>query len=617
MWYLNNEMAKGLDFSWMIGGAQGSGVDSSATTFARTCAAGGLFVFGKREYHSNIKGAHSYFQIRVSDRPIRSHIDEVHLLATFDRETVEVHRNEVVQEGAILYDPALFTPDQVGRADVLLIPIPYSEIIQAAASEFHREKDLMKLAIMKNVISVAASLGLVGLDFQLLKATLEGVFKGRRAALAPINVWAAQQAYRSIADQFQSQFPHRLKSIPVAGGERRIMITGTTATALGKVVGGCRFQTYYPITPASDESEVLESHSDFGVTVIQSEDEIAAITMAIGAAVTGVRSSTSTSGPGFSLMAEGMGWAGMNEVPVVIFNYQRAGPSTGLPTRHEQGDLKFALAASHGEFPRLVLAPGDLEEYFYDAIDAFNYAERYQTPVIVLADKALANSTQTLPWYDLGGVHIDRGLLLSDEELAVLVSSEGQYKRFKFTESGISPRSRPGQKEGIFWLTGDEHDELGHIHEGPENRTRMMTKRMRKLETAAREIPLEKKVNLFGDRDADVTLVSWGSPKGAILDAMEVLKAEGISVNFLQVHLILPFPTEFVAQVLARARRRVNVEMNYSGQLAQVVREKTGMAMDASILKWNGRAISQNEIIDGVRKIVKAHESKVVLTHGL
>ena len=600
----------------MIGGAQGSGVDSSANTFARACAAGGLFIFGKREYHSNIKGDHSYFQIRVSEEGVRSHIDEVHLLATFDKETLEIHKHEVVKGGAILYDPALLKPEEIDRPDCLLVPVPYSEIIQATAKEFHREKDLMKLQIMKNVISVAASLGLVGLEFALLKTTIEGIFKGRRAPLAPMNVWAAQRSYDFASKEYQARYSHRLKRAAVPSGERRIMINGTTATALGKVVGGCRFQTYYPITPASDESEYLESHPDFGVTVIQSEDEIAAVTMAIGAAVTGARASTSTSGPGFCLMVEGMGWAGMNEVPLVIFNYQRAGPATGLPTRHEQGDLKFALSAGHGEFPRLVLAPGDLEEYFYDAIDAFNYAERYQTPVIVLGDKAVANSTQTIPWYDLGGVHIDRGLLLTDEELAVLVSSEGQYKRFKFTESGVSPRSVPGQKGGLFWKTGDEHTELGHITEDPENRTRMMTKRMKKLETAAREIPIEKKINFFGDRDADVTLVSWGSPKGAILDAMGVLKGEGIRANFLQIHLILPFPTEFVAQVLSRARRRVNVEMNYSGQLAQVIREKTGIAMDASILKWNGRAISQNEVVEGVKKILRDQESKVVLTHG-
>lgn len=610
-------MSQAASFSWMIGGPQGSGVDSSANTFARTCAAGGLFVFGKREYHSNIKGEHSYFQIRVSEENVRSHVDEVHLLATFDKETVWVHKQEVVKSGALLYDPALLKPEEIGRSDCLLVPIPYSEIIHATATEFHREGDLMKLQIMKNVVSVAVSLGLVGLEFDLLKNTIEGIFKGRRASLAPMNVWAARKAYDWAAREYQAQYGYRLRQLPIPPGERRIMMTGTTATALGKVVGGCRFQTYYPITPASDESEYLEVHPEFGVVVVQSEDEIAAITMAIGAAVTGARASTSTSGPGFSLMAEGVGWAGMNEVPVVIFNYQRAGPSTGLPTRHEQGDLKFALSASHGEFPRLVLCPGDLEEYFYDAIDAFNYAERYQTPVIVLADKALANSTQTLPWYDLGGVHIDRGLLLSDEELAVLITSEGQYKRFKFTESGISPRSLPGQKGGIFWKTGDEHNELGHITEDPENRTRMMSKRMRKLETAAREIPIEKKVNFFGDRDADITLISWGSPKGTILDAMEVLKGEGIRANFLQIHLVSPFPSDFVAQVLSRARRRVNVEMNYSGQLAQVIREKTSLTMDASILKWNGRAISQNEIVDGVKRILKDEESKVVLTHGL
>ncbi|PIQ81510.1 MAG: 2-oxoglutarate ferredoxin oxidoreductase subunit alpha [Candidatus Omnitrophica bacterium CG11_big_fil_rev_8_21_14_0_20_64_10] len=611
-------MQKLDSFSWMIGGAQGSGVDSSATTFARACAAAGLHIYGKREYHSNIKGDHSYFQMRVSERPVQSHIDEVHLLATFDKETVEVHKGSVVPGGAILYDPVLYkTPGELGRDDCLLIPVPYSEIIQATAREFKREKDLMKLQIMKNVVSVAASLGLLGLEFKWLKETIEGYFTGRRAALAPMNVWAAEQSYKlTQKPDWQSKYPYRLKPVPVPSGERRLMINGTTAAALGKIVGGCRFQTYYPITPASDESEYLESHPEFGVTVVQSEDEIAAITMAIGAAVTGVRSSTSTSGPGFSLMAEGMGWAGMNEVPIVIFNYQRAGPATGLPTRHEQGDLRFVLTASHGEFPRLVLCPADLEEYFYDAIDAFNYAERYQTPVIVLCDKALANATQTIPWYDVKSTHIDRGLLLTDPELAVQIASEGEYKRFKLTESGISPRSVPGQKNGIFWLTGDEHDEAGHICEDPDNRNRMMIKRMHKLEVAAREIPIEKRVSFFGDRDADVTLVSWGSCKGAILDGVRILKQQGISANFLQIHMVLPFPTEYVAQILTKARRRINIEMNYSGQMAQVIREHTGITMDASILKWNGRAISENEVVEGVQRVLKSQESKVMLSHG-
>lgn len=603
-------------FSWMIGGAQGSGVDSSANTFARTCAQAGLYVFGKREYHSNIKGAHSYFQIRVADHEIRSHVDPVHMLSTFDRETVEVHRKEVVQGGVIIYDPALFEPAELGRSDCLLVPVPFQDFITATANQFNKQKDVGKLAIMRNVLSVAASLGLLDLEFKFFQQTLEHLFTGRRAALAPMNVWAGRQAYDWAKKDYQKECPYRLKPIS-PNGQRRVMITGTTAVALGKIVAGCRFQTYYPITPASDESEYLESHPEYGVVVVQSEDEIAAVTSAIGASVTGVRTSTSTSGPGFSLMAEGLGWAGMNEVPVVVVNYQRAGPSTGLPTRHEQGDLKFTISAAHGEFPRLVLAPGDLEEYFYMTLDAFNYADRYQTPVILLCDKAVANSTQTIPWYEINGTMIDRGEVLTEEELAAIVMKEGVYKGFKFTDSGISPRTLPGMKNGFFWKTGDEHNELGHIEEEPENRTKMMDKRMRKLITASREIPIEKKVHLYGDRSAEITLVTWGSPKGAILDAIEALKHEGVRANLLQIKLVWPFPVEYVTQVLNKAKWKVNVEMNYSGQLGLVIREQTGLKMDSSILKWNGRAMSQGEIVEAVKAIVEEQEQRVVLSHGL
>ena len=308
-----------------------------------------------------------------------------------------------------------------------------------------------------------------------------------------------------------------------------------------------------------------------------------------------------------------MGYAGMNEVPVVITLYSRGGPSTGLPTRHEQGDLRFAIHAGHGEFPRLVLASGDLEESFYDTVRAFNYSEKYQTPVIHIVDKALANSDGTMPMLDVNRVKIDRGELLKEITNAV----NGEFKRFLHTSSGISPRAPVGTKGGVYWNTGDEHDELGHISEDPTNRDFMMEKRMGKIELADKEIPIAERVNFFGPEGADITVLSWGSTKGAILDAMEWLKQDGISVNFLQLRLINPFPTEYVTKVLTNAKAIVGVEMNYSGQLVGVVREKTCIPIDQLVLKYNGRPMSSEEVYDALKMIHDGKAPKrIVLKRG-
>jgi 2-oxoglutarate ferredoxin oxidoreductase subunit alpha len=404
---------------------------------------------------------------------------------------------------------------------------------------------------------------------------------------------------------------------------------GTEAVAFGKIVGGCRVQTYYPITPAADESEFIESHENFdlldssqpgkkgSILVTQTEDEIAAITMATGAALTGARAATSTSGPGFSLMVEGLGWAGMNEVPVVITQYSRGGPSTGQPTRHEQGDLKFVLSASHGEFPRIVLCSGDLEECFYDATRIFNYAERFQMPAIHLVDKSLANSSATIPQLRPDMVPIQRGKLINNGQSS---ENNGEYHRFAFSDDGVSPRAVLGMPGYRFWNSGDEHDTIGHIEEDPDNRIKMMDKRMSKLDTAAREIPEEEKFNFFRSdkKQPDATLVSWGSTKGAILDAMRMLDKDGIAVEFLQIRLASPFPTESVREKLADAKLMVDIEQNYSGQMAAVIAEKTMIDIQNKILKFNGRPMSQDEIYQGVRQIISnpSQNRRVVLTHG-
>ncbi|HYY92757.1 MAG TPA: 2-oxoacid:acceptor oxidoreductase family protein, partial [Candidatus Dormibacteraeota bacterium] len=437
----------------MTGGPQGSGVDSSANIFAGACALGGLWTFGLREYYSSIKGPHSYFEVRINSERIRSHVNNVNLLATFDAETLIRHAEEVCAGGGILYDPS-FSAIEIAKVDIIekpvvtrttarlakqglpatvagiieeakrrnvgLYPIPYNDVIAKTAAQIG-EHQLSKVSRIINVLSVAASLALLGYDLNYLDQSLERTFAGKQKVI-DMNKIGAKMAYDVAKGLVRQPFGYQLKPVQ---NQPRLLLLGNEAVALGKIVGGCRVQTYYPITPAADESEFLESHENFdldggqtskkgSILVTQTEDEIAAMTMATGAALTGVRAATSTSGPGFSLMVEGLGWAGMNEVPVVITQYSRGGPSTGQPTRHEQGDLKFVLSASHGEFPRLVLCSGDLEECFYDAIRIFNYAERYQMPAIHLIDKSLANSSATIPQLRSDLVPIQRGKLVQN-----------------------------------------------------------------------------------------------------------------------------------------------------------------------------------------------------------
>jgi 2-oxoglutarate ferredoxin oxidoreductase subunit alpha len=656
--------------SWLIGGAQGSGVDSSANIFARACAYGGLHVYGKREYYSNIKGRHSYFQVRVDEREIHSAVDHIDFLVTFDAETVARHYSEVPRGGGIIYDPALVhvrladipTLDsrlldeltihisQLGlkptvgalvedaiRMGIVPFPVPYNQLLQEIGKKVG-ESQLSKLTRMVNVMAVAASFGLLGYDKQRIAEAITSVFEGKKKVI-DLNIIAANHVYDWALRTYGDVFPVGLHPIPA--DEDRIMLVGNQAIALGKLAGGLRFQTYYPITPASDESDYIEenqmlqimaeatlpahmqpngaglqSQSQRGACIVmQAEDEIAAVTMAIGASLAGVRSATATSGPGFSLMMEGLGWASINEVPLVITLYQRGGPSTGMPTRQEQGDLMFALHAGHGESPRIILSSGDLEESFYDSIRAFNYAEKYQMPVIHLVDKALANSNATVKIFDPKYIRIQRGNIVSEEALE---KSGNHYARFAYGENGISQRAVLGEKGGIFWNTGDEHDEHGHVTEDPVIRRRMMDKRMGKLEVAAREIPDNEKFTLFGEKDdPQVTVVSWGSNKGAILDAIERLSGEGARVQFLHVRLLNPFPSDRVKRILDNAKITIDVEANYSGQLASLIAEKTGHTFKHLVVKYTGRPISEDEMYQAMNDAIHGRlEQRRVLTYG-
>lgn len=663
---LTNKVKNSLN--WLIGGAQGSGVDSAANIFSRACAEGGLQVFGKREYYSNIKGEHSYFTVRISEREIRSHVDEISMLVSFDAETLLRHAGSVVKGGGIVYDSELADVkigevptlddafrdrlvgllEKVGKPltvqgvldyasdnDVSLFSIPYFQLLEEFSTK-SEDHSLSKLSRMVNVMSLSSSMALLGFPFETLGSAIRYIFRSK-PKIADLNVMAAKYAYeytRTHHDASGLAFSLITKKpLPDV-----ILVQGNQSSALGKLTAGCKFQTYYPITPASDDSEFLEANEivpqgegkDGSILVLQTEDEIAAITMAIGGALTGARSATATSGPGFSLMTEALGWAGMNEVPIVVSLYQRAGPATGLPTRHEQGDLLFATKAGHGEFPRIVFASGDIEESYYDTIKVFNFAEKFQMPVIHMLDKAIANSITTCKIFDQQRILIDRGLLMENvSDISPDLGHASHYRRFKLIRDNkknnngdanylISPRVLLGTENGIFWNTGDEHTEEGHITEDPEIRTAMMDKRMDKLRIAIEQIGDEDKATLYGiDEPDSLTVISWGSTKGAILDAMDRLIDEGKKIRFVQLRLLNPFPIERVRTLIGDHKQLVDIEMNYSSQLALLISENIGISMDHLIVKYNGRPISSSEVYNAlVRIILGEAPRRIVLKHG-
>jgi 2-oxoglutarate ferredoxin oxidoreductase subunit alpha len=638
------------ELNWMAGGPQGSGVDSAANIFGRACGYGGFYVYGRREYHSNIKGLHSYFHLRIADHEILANVNDVDLLAAFDAETVVRHIGEVVPDGGIIVDK-----DQVGtkifsipplppefknefrqyldkkglgdnlsdlladaeKSGIKVFQIPYMDLLKQTADKLGIAQ-LSKVTRMINVLTLGISFGLLDYDISLVEKAISAIF-AEKPKIVDMNILALRTAYNYTKQTYGDSFGHKLNKIETA--EKRIFLSGNQAVAIGKILGGCRIQTYYPITPAADESEYIEAHEIIktktedgqgAVVVIQTEDEIAAVNMASGATLTGARAATSTSGPGFSLMVEGLSWAGNNEVPVVITYYQRGAPSTGLPTRHGQDDLRFAIYAGHGEFPRIVLASGDIRECFYDAAIAFNYAEKYQVPVIHLIDKALGNSSQTYAIFDADQFKVQRGEILDETKLKADV-----YKRFRFTETGISPRVLLGTQNGIHWYTGDEHNEFGHISEEPANRTLMIEKRMKKLQTIQKEVPLEEKVNFFGDANAKNMIVSWGSPKGAVIEAVHMLIEEGFSLGFMQIRMLHPLPKEHITEMLLKAEKKIDVEMNYSGQLGGIIREQTGIPMDFHVLKYNGRPMTTTEVYDAIKLILQNQAPKrQVLKYG-
>ncbi len=581
------------DFSFLIGGEAGAGISRSGFLLAKACMRGGLSVFGVNDYQSLIRGGHNFYIVRISDGEIYSQPDHVDLLIALNAQTVLRHKDELVSGGGIIYDEndIDLKAETFDRKDLKLYPIPLKKIVVDELKEPHN-------LIMRNTVALGATIALTDYDFALLEEILRDTFKPE---VAESNIKAARKGYDYIKQNFKSEFEYRLKKTETAG-KRRVFLTGNEAVGLGALKAGCKFYISYPMTPTTGLLHFMTSNErSYGMITMQPEGEVAAINMITGAAFAGARVMTATSGGGFCLMSEGLGMTGMTETPVVVMVGQRPGPSTGLPTYSAQGDLRFVIHASQGEFPRVVVAPGDIEECFYETLRAFNWADKYQLPVILLTDKYVLESEVSVEPFDVNRVAIERGSLIADN-----YEGKEEYGRYEITETGVSPRAVPSAKGAIVHANSDEHDEYGLTTEDPIITTAMMDKRMRKLSAIAKEIEERniETVKFYGPEEARATIVSWGSTKGPIREAMKLLKSEDIAVNYLQILYLHPFPNGEVEKVLHRAKKTIVVEQNKTSQLSSLIRDHNLRRVDHKILKYDGRPFNPGDLSDRIKEVL-------------
>ncbi|MFK4310032.1 2-oxoglutarate ferredoxin oxidoreductase subunit alpha [Bacillus sp. RC242] len=572
--------------SWKVGGQQGEGIESTGEIFCIALNRLGYYLYGYRHFSSRIKGGHTNNKIRVSTTEVRAISDDLDILIAFDQETIDFNFHELRPGGIVVAD-AKFNPTIPDNTDVNLYVIPFTDI----ASE-------LGTSLMKNMVAVGASSAVLGLDETAYLEVVEEIFGRKGEQVVQKNMEAIKRGSQYMKELLGEKV--NMMQLEKADGQKRMFMIGNDAIAFGAVAGGARFMSAYPITPASEIMEYLiKKLPKVGGTVIQTEDEIAACTMAIGANYAGVRTLTASAGPGLSLMMEAIGLAGITETPLVIIDTQRGGPSTGLPTKQEQSDLMAMIYGTHGEIPKIVMAPSTVEEAFYDIVEAFNLAEEYQVPVIFLTDLQLSLGKQTVEPLKLDKVEIRRGKLDLEVELPER-ENKAYFKRYEVTEDGISPRVLPGMKNGIHHVTGVEHDETGKPSESALNRKDQMDKRFRKMANLQFNTPIYK--NAKHD-DADVLLVGFNSTRGAIEEAMQRLEQEGMKVNHAHVRLIHPFPTAEIGPLVKKAKRVVVVENNATGQLANIMKMNLGNGEKiSSLLKYDGNPFLPKEIYNECKK---------------
>ncbi|MER2261318.1 MAG: 2-oxoacid:acceptor oxidoreductase subunit alpha [Psychrobacillus sp.] len=558
--------------SWKVGGQQGEGIESTGEIFSMAMNRLGYYLYGYRHFSSRIKGGHTNNKICVRPTQVRTIPDNLDILVAFDQETIDVNYKELTEKSIILAD-AKFSPEAPEDCLAPMYIVPFTEVASSLGT-----------SLMKNMVAIGATSALLNLDKAVFQGVVDEIFGKKGQEVVEKNMQAIQQGYDTMAEQLGDRLGEW--EIAPADGKQRLFMIGNDAIAMGALTAGVRFMAAYPITPASEIMEyMIKKLPLFGGAVIQTEDEIAAATMAIGSNYGGVRAFTASAGPGLSLMMEAIGLSGMTEQPLVIVDTQRGGPSTGLPTKQEQSDLMQMIYGTHGEIPKVVIAPSTGEEAFYDTIQAFNIAEELQLPVIILSDLQLSLGKQTVEPFDYSKIEIRRGRLMDNEELPE-TQDKSYFKRYEVTEDGISPRVLPGMKHAIHHVTGVEHDETGKPSEAALNRQAQMDKRMKKLKYVNFDQPVY--INAPHE-EADILFVGFNSTRGVLEELQQTLNDNGVKVNHAHIRLIHPFPAEQMQPLIAKAKKVVVVENNATGQLANIIKMNVGgHDKIVSVLKYDG-----------------------------
>ena len=569
------------DVTLRIGGEAGQGVNVVSGLLGKALLRQGLHVFTHHDVMSRIRGGHNFSQIRASDVPVMAPAERVDILVCLDENTLRLYEEEL--DGVIIHDPDWGGPRKGGKSKRL--PLSLEKIAKEKGGD----------ARMANTVAAAASLAVLGLSLDPLLDLLGETFGSKGDKVLEGNRACARAGFAAAKDAFEG--PRLCAGFEAPPGGKRILITGSEAMAIGALASGLRFYTGYPMSPATAIMEFLASKKDeYGLVIEQAEDEISAVNMAVGASFAGARTLVATSGGGLALMVEGISLAGMTETPLVIIDCQRPAPATGLPTRTEQADLLFVAHCGHGEFPRAVLAPSTAEEAFYLTNRAFYLADKYQTPVFVLGDQFLNDSSWTGEPFGLDGLLTGGSVRPTAEDLKKL--EPYAYKRYALTESGISPFILPGTPRQVVYADSDEHTEEGHITESAEVRRAMVGKRLRKASGLAQEMAPPR----VHPATAAVYTVSWGSTFGAVREAVRLLRDKGLDIGYIHWSEVFPLRTEAVIQAVERGAELVAIENNATGQFARLLRMETGLAVDRRILRFDGRPFTARELTREIEK---------------
>lgn len=583
------------DITWKIGGEAGFGIMSTGETFARICMRAGWNVFSYPEYPSLIRGGHNTIQVTVSPEPVPAHRCDVHLLVALNRETVETHLPEMVPGGLIIYDTSdptfsEYRPVRPFRRGVRLVGLPFGELARQSGGQI----------LMRNTVALGASCALLRIPLNQLTSVIADAFRRKGKEVIALNTAVLTAGYQAISADHQSHFAWSIKAKQRPAAQA--LFSGNDALALGAIQAGCQLFSGYPMTPASSVLHFLAEHGPaHGLVVRHAEDEMAAIHHAIGAAYTGARAMTATAGGGFALMTEAVGMAAMTEVGIVVIEAQRGGPSTGLPTWTEQGDLRQVLHASQGDFPRIVLAPSSHLECFTLIQEAFHLADQYQTPVIIMTDKYLAEGLRNVSVPAMKARRIVRG------KIAVKPPPQksGAFPRYRFDPSdGVAPRTLPGTPHGLFLANSDEHDEFGYSNEDIPVRQAQMERRARKTADLQKHTFPPRHV---GAARAPLTVVTWGSSAGPVETALRILQQQHrVKANAMIITMIAPFPVAAVRRKLSASKRTVIVEGNQSGQLEGWIRQQTGITFDHRINRIDGRPFDSAELVQQLLSILRS-----------